>query len=359
MKMQIEKCKMKVFLYCLLPTVYLLLLAGCGKKQPIGYEIIKSREGEIKKATGQVNTFSTYSEFTSTFHSSYLYVGDEGNFKAMAFLEFKPESLHPDSLFLIRAEGSGKIRVCKVTEHWDTDSLNWSNFPDTSEVFDTLTIGENDTCSIFISDIVSDSFSIGLLPEEGMISFYASWTTREPWLSVVSDTDTIIITPEKDAYIDTSYFSLPDSLTMIQTGAYVTQCTLYFYPLYPSILDSATAIIDSLPKSDSTKEVAATQTLEEATVNSAILSIPIIIDSSYNQAIEITSTYNSTSCSADITEEDTLVKIDIRPIVQKWFESGEKLWIVLKGSTEKISRVVLKPYSAELSIIYTLPPEER
>ena len=351
-----------LLIFCVLSLTF-----GCGKKQPIGYSIVEPRAGEIKSAWGWINSFVTYSEFVATSNSQYLYVGisEDSSFRAISFLSFDPEILNPDSLFLIKVDSSdtGVIRVC-VTEEWDTDSLTWSNFPDTSDVFVTVTVAAGDTCAIDFSGFPQVNppamFSIGLLPEEGLIGFYSKNSTNDPWLRFPGDSDTVIIRAEQGVYIDTSYYS-PDTLsTMIQTGAYVTECTLYLELMFPTVDTLGTTAIDTADfLTDSLREALM---LSEAKINQALLYIPVDPADSYKEDISIKADYNGIYSSSFYNKPrgDSLV-LSIEDIVQAWFEEGDTFWLVLKPTwpTNSISRVVLQPDSAELYIIYTLPPEER
>lgn len=376
--MQSAKCKVQKFSYfllatsyLLLPTSYLLLVSGCGKKQPVFYEQVKSREGEIKLIDGWVDTFYTHSEFANMSGATYLFAGKEANFEARAFLYFEFDSaISPESLW-VTGEDSGQVQVCKLVNSINMDSVDWSKCPEL-EPFDTLEVRKDTAVSVCVQELGTDSiFYIGFSSTTALTSFYSPKSKDKTWLTIGVDTCTPIET--KSIYIDTSYFSqdsLPDSkdLTYIETGAYVTKCTLYLEvfvdikaiigdSLLVDFSDTFETQIDSL--TDSLRKA---YSLDSATVNKAEFKIWIDTTLSYKWDIEIFAQYEvnegkvfSRSQSID---GDSLV-LSIGSIIEKWFKEGEQLWIVLEGDTKKISRVILDPSRARLSVTYTLPPKER
>ena len=343
--------------------LYSLFLFGCGKKEPVGYGLIQPREGEIKLLKGEVNAFYTHSEFVSMKSATYLFAGKEANFSAMAFLYFEfDSSISPESLW-ITGKDSGQIQVCALLNSIDMDSVHWSGRP----LLEPYTLVElkNDTAlPVCVQEWGTDStFYIGFSDTTNLTSFYSlKSTANKPWLAI--DTS---CTPEeaKSTYIDTSYFSqdsLPNSLTYIETGAFVTKCTLY---LKAFVIDSLSADssdtfktqIDSLTDSLRTAYL-----FDSVTVNKAEFKICVDTTLSYKWNIEIQAQYEVGSgkvlSSSESIKGDSLI-LSINAIIEKWFKEGENLWIVLEGDTKKISRVILDPNSAKLSIIYTLPPRGR
>lgn len=344
----------------LLTTCYLLLATSyCGKKQPIGYEMVKPREGEIKIAKVEsVLPYPIHSEFATTKGASSLFVGKENGFEAITFIYFEFESLQtPESLWVV-GRNPGNIQICKVLDSLDMDSVNWSSRPDSFEWLDTIEIKEEDTSVVCIENWGSDTlFYIGFINTAQMVNF------RRPWITIKGDTFTHL--PMKSIYIDTSYFSpdsLPDSLTYIETGAFVTRCTLYLkLYLIDSIsadsTDTMWAEIDSL-----TDSLRNTYGLDSATINEAEFQISIDESYSYKKDIEILAKYEvdeeKVFSSSSMVEGDSLT-LSIKPIVKKWFKKGKELWIVLEGQTKEIARVALIPKTAKFFIVYTLPPKGR
>ncbi|MDI6839906.1 MAG: hypothetical protein QMD71_03470 [bacterium] len=358
--MNTDNPKLNFFIFHFL---FFILLSGCGKKEPIGYEIVKPREGEIRQARGFVVRWNNYSEFASMSRATELFAGEECDFKAMAFICFEFDTtLLPDSLWLLGVN-SGKVKVCKVTGLWNPDSINWSHIPDTGEIFDTVEIKEGDTCLVYIQDSVPDSvFSIGFLPYIGMASF------KPLRLSVKEDTN--FYSPSKKVYIDTSYFT--QDLPMIETGAYTTQCTLWFSLEIPVFLKETTYIpIDSflgdtvfpctLVVGDSfitdTSVINYILNFKSATVNDASFYIPIDTTNSYKWDIGIYAGCRGVYSSSSHPKGDTL-SLSIERIVDRWFKEGD-CWLVLKGDAQKIGRVVFDIEGAQLSITYILPPKRR
>ncbi|MCK4306659.1 hypothetical protein KAW50_00365 [candidate division WOR-3 bacterium] len=363
---------MQKFSYLLLATYYLLLTTGCGKKQPVFYEQVKPREGEIKLIDGWVDTFYTHSEFANMSGATYLFAGEEAGFEALAFLYFEFDSaISPESLW-VTGEDSGQIQVCKL-DSINMDSVDWSNRPELDS-FNLLEIREDTALPVGIQELGTDSvFYIGFSDTIGMTSFYSSRSKDKTWFTIGADTCASKET--KSTYIDTSYFSqdsLPDSknLTYIETGAYVTKCTLYLNTciiIYNDSIMIDSSFTDSVDIfktqiNSLTNSLGKTYSLDSATVNKAEFKIWIDTTLSYKWDIEILAQYEVNggkvfSRSQGI-DGDSLV-LSIESIIEKWFKEGEKLWIVLEGDTKKISRVILDPSRARLSVTYTLPPKER
>ncbi len=367
--MQNAKCKMQNFFYLLIVACNLLLVTGCGKKQPYG--LIKSREGEIKLISGEVDTFYSHSEFKNMSGATYLFAGKEANFEAMAFLYFEfDSSVLPESLWIM-GEDSGQIQICKLMNSINMDSADWSSYPNL-DLFNFLEIEKDTALSVDIQELDTNSvFSIGFSNTAGMASFYSSQNKgTKLWISI-EDGDTTYY-PSKSTYIDTSYFSqdsLPDSLTYIETGAYVTRCTLY---LNTFVFDIADIVIDTVPVDSlvvfKTQIDSLTDSLRDAysfndiTVNKAEFKIRVDTTLSYKWDNKIMAQYEVNGekiFSQSRSIDGDFLTLSIKYIIEKWLKKGERLWLVLEGDTKKISRVILEPGSAELSVIYTLPPKER
>ena len=342
----------------LLLTAYCLLLVGCGKKQPIGYELIGPRAGEIKIATAEIILpYITYSEFVNRKGVKDLFAGKENGFEAVAFVCFEFESLQTAESLRVIGNDSGKIFICKVLDSLNIDSVNWSSRPQL-EIIDTMEIKKGDTCKIGLEDWGTDTiFYVGFNGNDKIVSFSS--------IKMSISGDTIPQNPVKKTYIDTSYFSqdsIPDSLAFIETGAFATSCTLY---LLVSVIDSiSTDSTDTLWTkidllTDSLREV---YSLDSNTINKA--NFQIIVDTlrSYQPDIGIFAQYETEQgkvFSNTATIQEGTITLDFRAIIDRWFRKGKKLWIVMESNSPEISRVVLVPKSATLSIVYTLPPKAR
>lgn len=358
-----KKIKNKNFLYSLLASSYLLFISGCGKKEPIGYDIIQLREGEIKVAKVKIAPLmGVHSEFATPKKSPYLFAGREAGFDAIAFIYFKFDSFKtPESLWVV-GRTSGILQMYKIMDSLDMDSVNWSSRPEL-QYFSNFEVGEAETSVVYMKEWGADTlfyiaFGDTSSLTTGMVSFDPLWIKLE--------NDTFPYRPMKRIYIDTSYFSrdsIPDSLIYIETGAFVTQCTLYM-KLYlidsvsSDFTDTAWIQIDYL--TDSLRKIYA---LDRATINRA--EFQILIDTSYSyrsKGIEILAQYEiedeKTFSPVSKVTEDSLT-LFINSLVEKWFKKGDKLWVVIRGMTEEISRVVLIPSSARVFIVYTLPPRGR
>ncbi|MBI4721728.1 MAG: hypothetical protein HY769_01800 [Candidatus Stahlbacteria bacterium] len=333
-------------------------LAGCGKKQPIGYDIIAPRAGEIKIATAEIiSPYITYSEFVNRKGVKDLFAGKESSFEAIAFVHFKFESLQTAESLLVIGNDSGDIFVCKVLDSLDIDSVNWSSRPQL-EVIDTLEIKMGDTCKVGIEGWGEDTtFNIGFMGSDKIVSFNS--------IRMSINGDSIPQGPVNFTYIDTSYLSqdsIPDSLTFIETGAFATKCTLYLAvsvidSVSPDSADTVWVKIDSL--TDSLREAFS---LDSNTINKA--NFQIIVDTlrSYQWNIGIFAQYETEQgkvLSNTATIQNGTLALDFKPIIDRWFRKGKRLWIVMESSSSEISRVVLVPKLATLSIVYTLPPKAR
>lgn len=338
----------------LLLTTCLLLFWGCGKNEPVGYDMVSPREGKIKIAKGEVTSFTTSSEFANMSKAFYLFAGKEANFEAKAFIYFKCDTLIlPETLWVIGVD-SGEVEICKV-DSINIDSLTWGVGADfICDTFDTFWVG--DTSSVCVDELGDDSvFYIGFQSTAGMVSFHSPAGSNKPWLSI--DTNRYIA--DKGTYIDTSYFSqdsLPDSLTYIETGGFVTRCTLY---IRVGILDTSmsrdTFWIDTL--SDSLRDM-----FKGASVNKAELKLGVDTVRSYKWDIELRALYevnNEKVYSNRSSPDGDYIVFSIDKIIDKWFKEGNRLWVVIFGETEKLSRVIFDTGTAELSIIYTEPPKPR
>jgi hypothetical protein len=288
-----------------------------------------------------------------------LFAGKAGGFEALTFVYFDFDTLvTPESLWVVGWD-SASVEVCAITDSFDIDSVNWSNMP-ALEPFDTIEMNGEDTCVVYVEGLGEDSiFYVGFRGSQGMGSLCLS-----PWMTLKDDT-LAKLRIRKEIYVDTSYISqdsLPDSLTFIETGAFVTRCTLF---LSVDLVDSVSADsadtnwvrVDLL--TDSLRQI---YSLDSATVSKAEFKIRVDEEHSYKEEIRVSAQYEAEGESgvfSSATVEDSLLILSIRPMIEQWFRKGDKLWLMLEGDTEDISRVVLDAASAELRVVYTLPPKER
>lgn len=392
--MQNVNYKLQIFSCCLLSTIYCLLISGCGKKQPIGYGVVKDREGEIRTGSCEVVSWAHRDTF-AYMTTSLLFAGKDTakEFSAMAFIQFEFDSaVSPETLW-ITGSSSGRVDMFKV-DSINIDSLTWGDRPPEREMeilwkkpYSLVRIEKDSAISIYVGKMFRDSdsvFCIGFSGDYGgILSFYAS----NCLLSIEEDTENTY-KPDKSAYIDTSYFSLDDSLLMVQTGAYITRCSLNVALLIGPFItegdtDSVKVVMDTLSIDSIVKDTivyvsmdsmyVSTDTismdslrhlykLDSATVNKAIFKIPIDTSLSYEENISVYPEYDGTFCLCYNPVGDTL-SLNMESIVDKWFKEGESasggLWFVLHGDSKKISRVVMDIRGASLNITYSLPPKRR
>jgi hypothetical protein len=344
----------------LFAVVCLVLVAGCGKKQPLGYPTVEPREGEINIARGEITSPGrTWSEYSRLIGCTRLFAGKAGGFEAITFVYFDFDTLvTPESLWVVGWD-SASVEVCAVTDSFDIDSVNWSNMP-ALVPFDTIEMNGEDTCVVGAEGLGEDSiFYVGFRGSQGMGSLSSS-----PWMTLKDDTSASLRV-RKQIYVDTSYISqdsLPDSLTFIETGAFATRCTLF---LSVQLVDSVSADsvdtmwvrIDSL--TDSLRQI---YSLDSATVSKAEFKIAVDEKYSYKEEIRISAEYEAegeSSVFSSATAQDDSLVLSLRSVIEQWFKKGDKLWLMLEGDTKDISRVVLDLASAELRVVYTLPPKER
>lgn len=367
---QYIKHKFSLLCGCLL---FILVVFGCGKKEPVGYSIVEERGGKVCDTSIAVTEYKTYSVFKSTASSAYLFVGKEEGFEARSLLYFEiPDTILIDTigftlsdidsmeLTLYDVKGTGYVAVCRIAESWSSDSVSWIkkdtlpwNTPG-GDIADTIaycTIEEDTfTVALPLSAIDTTNFdanavSIILVPvvalqDSFILSFSSKNSYSWPRLTLAMHKYTIDTTyrlyPKKDAFIDTSYFVLPAEFIMVETGSHVAQCSLSFF-----------VGLDTLAK-----------------ISSAKLSIRI--ESVYGSTeliashLDTTSDETITSVAVSVGYEDTLMSMDIADIVQKWLKDRQ-FSLTLKSSkeTSEIARIVMDPAKASLYIVYTLPPQER
>ena len=367
---QYIKHRLNLLCGCLLFT---LTVFGCGKKEPVGYSIIKERGGKVCDTSVVITEYKTYSIFKSTASSAYLFVGKEEGFEARSLLYFEiPDTIQVDTtrftlsnidsmeLTIYDVEGTGHVAVCRIAESWSKDSISWIkrdtllwNTPG-GDIADTIaycTIEEDTfTVALPISAIDTTNFdanavSIMLVPvvvsqDSFMLKFASKNSYSWPCLTLTMHKDTIDTTyqlyPKKDAFIDTSYYILPSELIKVETGSYVARCSLSFF-----------VDLDTLAKISSAK---------------LLMRIESIYGSMGLIATHLDTISDKTIASAaiSVSSEDTLVSMDIADIVQKWL-SDRQFVLTLKSSKEasEIARIVMDPAKASLYIVYTLPPQER
>lgn len=330
---------------------------GCGKKEPIGYEVVKGREGKIMNAFGKFSKFS-HKETLEYMTGPILFAGKAKNFEAISFAKFKFDTtIKPETLWVTGID-TGIINIIQV-DSVDIDSMTWSKRPINQAPPPSVQIElKKDTAvGVYIGGIIADSDSIFYLqisgPEDKIVSFY-EYNCK---LSIHDDTLTKRV-PEKAAFIDTSYIApkdLPDSLLMIQTGEYTAICSLYVSLFIVDSLD--TIRIDSL-----TDSLRTALKLDSARVAKADFNIPIDTSLSYQTDIPIYPEYDSLFGSEYKPVNDSLA-LHLESIATKWFKNppagGKMLWCLLRGSNIKISRVVMDFNKARLIITYSLPEKER
>lgn len=368
--MQKSKCKNqkrgtnKMKNYCLfLLGCSIFILAGCGQKQPIGYEIIKERAGDIKMASGM---FSSRAFIPDTFNymsgTSCLYAGQKDSFEAKSFLYFytKKDSagLTPESLYVV-GKDSGKIYVYRVFEVSSMDSLVWSNAPDVM-LIDSMELVKDSAVAICIDSLVADTgFYFALCGTSSeIVGIHNIYEGKRAWFTTKEDTS-IKYYPSKATYIDTSYYpvdSLGDSLMMIQTGGYVTRCSTYVKINFANMVNDTN--IDSIVEKDSlTDSLRSAWKLDSATVNKAVLTMRIDTGKSYNWTNKkINVKYKDKSSWAYITEDSVVLAIPV--IIGEWFKKGYKLGAMISGEGSEISRIIIKP-DFKLDITYTLPSKRK
>lgn len=358
--LKIKYQKGNLYFLFLLVNSLLCIMLGCGKKSPIGYDLIKNRAGEIKLATGN----ATYSiplpdSFCPMGSALYLFAGKEGDFEAKSFICFKTGTdtlVTPESLWM-KGNDSGKIYVYKVLDSLSTDSLIWSNAPGQNSLIllDSIDILPDSTHSVCIENYGMDTvFYIAICGTgDNMVSINSYRTTKtDLQISIKEDSTTTKVTASGATYIDTSYFqnTSSDSLPIIQTGAYVSKCSLY---LNINLTDTDTVCITSL--NDSLRTA---YKLDSAVVNKAVFTIWVDTINSYeykNKLINVL--YNGKTASAYPTGDS--VVFSISSIIDSWFKEGNDLSLLFSGTSSEISRVAFKAKTAKLDITYTLPIKSR
>jgi len=372
----------------------IFILVGCGQKQPIGYEIVKERAGDIKVASG---VFGSRSFITDTFNYmsgvSCLYAGNKEYFEAKSFLYFytKKDSvgLNPESLYIV-GKDSGKVYVYRVFGTPSMDSLVWSNAPNVI-LMDSMELIKDSAVAICIDSLAADTgfyFALCGTTSE-MIGIHNVYAGKRSWLTTDGDTSKKYY-PAKATYIDTSSFpvdSLGDSLMMLQTGGYVTKCSTYIKVEFERmgvciIVEDTTVNIKNVPVDsvviDIKKVSAAKDTtidtvavtvdsltdslrtawkLDSATVNKAVLTMRIDTGKSYNWAgKKINVKYKDYSSYAYIAEDSVVLTIPL--IIGEWFKKGYRLGTMLSSDGSDISRIIIKP-DFKLDITYTLPNKKK
>lgn len=308
--------------YFLLLTAYCLLVTGCGKKEPCGYDIVKDRAGKIDTIVVSPDSLKTkiYSYLEP---AGGLFVGNENGFTAKSFLIFEiPDTVDSCKLKLYKQEGEGSVSIYK-TEIWEQDSLIWGNEPD--RIIDTSIASFTAEESIFVTidTIYLDTlFAISLESKtDSMIRF------SSPCLIIYHDT-LEPISPLRYGFTDT--LCSQDTLFQVVTGNFIISDSIFF----------------SFYISDS------------ATIADATLSFAINTDSSYKYE-QGGIRAKSGSYFSEFTDiiGDTL-KISCKSIVQEWCGDQEH-WLILEPSTSIISRTILKFETGKLNILWTMPPESR
>ncbi|MDD5528492.1 MAG: hypothetical protein PHX21_00510 [bacterium] len=388
----------------------ILILAGCGQKQPIGYEIVKERAGDIKTASGM---FGARAFVPDTFNcmsgASCLYAGNKENFEAKTFIYFytKKDSvaLNPESLYVV-GKDSGKVYIYRVFGTPSMDSLVWSNAP-TVTLMDSMELIKDSAVGICIDSLAADTgFYFALFGASSeMTGIYNVYEGNRAWFTTEEDTSKKYY-PTKATYIDTSYYSadsLGDSLMMLQTGGYVTKCSTYIKVEFERmdvcviVEDDTTADIKNAPadsvikkgtidhKQDACDTISAKDTmwavkdttidtvavpvdsltdslrsvwkLDSATVNKAILTMRIDTGKSYNwTSKKIKLKYKDYSSFAYIAGDS--VVLTIPAIIGEWFKKGYKLGAMISSEGSDISRIIIKP-DLKLDITYTLPGKNK
>ncbi|MDD2890009.1 MAG: hypothetical protein PHE49_05140 [bacterium] len=368
----------------------IFILAGCGQKQPIGYEIVKERAGDIKVASGMFNSRVFVADtFNCMSGVSCLYVGNKEYFEAKSFLYFytKKDSvgLNPESLYIV-GKDSGKAYIYRVSGTPSMDSLVWSNAPDVI-LMDSMELIKDSAVAICIDSLAADTgFYFALCGTTAeMIGIHNVYAGKRAWLTTDEDTSKKYY-PAKATYIDTSIFpvgSLGDSLMMLQTGGYVTKCSTHIKVEFEmanvlhtveiknvpndTIVDTLIAhkqeAFDTIPIEDTTTTIVTVDSLTDSlrtllkldsvTVNKAVLTMRIDTGKSYNWAgKKINIKYKDYSSYAYLTGDS--VVLTIPAIIGEWFKKGYRLETIVSSEGSDISRVIIKP-DLKLDITYTLP----
>lgn len=361
-----------IFKFCVL-SFAICVIMGCGKKVPIGYELVKGRAGEIKVASGSVSYSKSIADtFYCMTWASYLFAGKGGNFEARSFLRFKIDTdtvVTPESLWVV-GQDSGKIYVYKILGTINMDSLIWSNAPvrDSFILLDSMNVLKDSVSVANIENYGADTvFYIGLCGTGyNMASINSYHSGKKLCISLKGDSVKRVYA-NRATYVDTSYFgadSLADSMSMIQSGELVSQCSLYVNVglggLVKRINNDTTIIpLDTAIEVDSlTDSLRHLLKLDSAVVNKAVFKIWIDTAKSYKfENKYIIAKYKDKSAS-EYPSGDSLV-FNVSSIIEKWFKEGDKLSFILIGGESEISRVVFRNNSAKLDITYTLPPKSR